>query len=551
VVAVNETRVSATELSEDDAARVEGLRLPDGGREDPAEVPARPEAVARSSGWTGARITAVVIGGLLVLLSLVLLGAGGTALWADRTQREGGYVTSDVHEFSTAGSALATISTELGSAGFGWLYSPDLLDEVRIRVTPVSSGPPLFVGIGRSTDVDRYLAGVNHTIITEFWGDKTDTVEGGAPPSTPGTQDFWVASATGSGPQTVVWDPADGSWTVVVMNADGRPGIAMGADLGARMPAVLWIAIGLLAAGAVFLAGGALLIAGAIPRNRTPATNRNGGVMSTPSITVPAPYAVARAEEEGNVDRYQAVKQYSLAQIFAVWAAAALPMGVLSWIVAPPLADGLSGAGDVPMLKALLLVITAGLIWQFVLVLALVWFEQRSLRWSTLREALWLRSPRSPRSGRVGGKLWLIVIPLIVLFTVEEFLPAISPPHGRDLAAFLDTDAGQSFMSGNWGWFGLILVMFIFNTVLGEELLFRGLLLPRMNRVFGRGDWAANGVLFAGYHLHVPWMMPATVLIDTFAICYPSKRYQSAWIGIAVHSAQSVFFAAILLALVL
>jgi hypothetical protein len=61
----------------------------------------------------------------------------------------------------------------------------------------------------------------------------------------------------------------------------------------------------------------------------------------------------------------------------------------------------------------------------------------------------------------------------------------------------------------------------------------------------------ANGVLFAGYHLHVPWMMPATVLIDTFAICYPSKRYQSAWIGIAVHSVQSIFFAAILLALVL
>jgi hypothetical protein len=30
------------------------------------------------------------------------------------------------------------------------------------------------------------------------------------------------------------------------------------------MPAVLWIAIGLLAAGAVFMAGGGLLIAGAI-----------------------------------------------------------------------------------------------------------------------------------------------------------------------------------------------------------------------------------------------------------------------------------------------
>jgi membrane protease YdiL (CAAX protease family) len=271
--------------------------------------------------------------------------------------------------------------------------------------------------------------------------------------------------------------------------------------------------------------------------------------MSTTSISVPALHALTGREAE--VDRYQAVKQYSLVQILAVWAAAALPMGVLSWIVAPRLADGLSGAGDVPMLKALLLVLTAGLIWQFVLVVGLVWFEQRSLRWSTLREALWLRSPRSPGSGRVGGKLWLILIPLIVLFAMEALIPIVSPPDGRDLGAFLDTDAGQNFMSGNWGWFGLVLVLFIFNTVLGEELLFRGLLLPRMNRTFGRGDWLANGFLFAGYHLHVPWMMPATLLIDTFAICYPSKRYQSAWIGIAVHSAQTVFITALILALVL
>jgi membrane protease YdiL (CAAX protease family) len=75
-------------------------------------------------------------------------------------------------------------------------------------------------------------------------------------------------------------------------------------------------------------------------------------------------------------------------------------------------------------------------------------------------------------------------------------------------------------------------------------------LLPRMNRAFGRGDWIANGVLFAVYHLHAPWMMPATLLVDTFALCWPSKRYQSAWFGIIVHSAQSVFFGVLLLMLV-
>jgi hypothetical protein len=220
--------------------------------------------IDRPSRWTVGRVTALVSGALLVLFSLALLGAGGTALWADRTQRDGGYVTTDVHTFSTSASALATVSTELGSAGVGWLYSPGLLDEVRIRVTPTSPGPPLFVGIGRSTDVERYLAGVGHTVITEFWGDETENVAGGTARSAPGTQKFWASSDTGSGTRTLVWEPEDGSWTVVVMNADARPGIGVGADLGARVTAVTWIAVGVLAAGSLFLAGGALLIAGAI-----------------------------------------------------------------------------------------------------------------------------------------------------------------------------------------------------------------------------------------------------------------------------------------------
>ena len=63
-------------------------------------------------------------------------------------------------------------------------------------------------------------------------------------------------------------------------------------------------------------------------------------------------------------------------------------------------------------------------------------------------------------------------------------------------------DSGKDFFSGAWGWFAVVVVLAVFNTVLGEELLFRGLLLPRMRRVFGRGDWVANGALFALYHLH-------------------------------------------------
>jgi uncharacterized protein len=138
----------------------------------------------------------------------------------------------------------------------------------------------------------------------------------------------------------------------------------------------------------------------------------------------------------------------------------------------------------------------------------------------------------------------------MVAFAAEELISDVIPsPANRDMGTFLDSHAGKAFLQGAWGWFALVVVLGLFNTVLGEELLFRGFLLPRMNGAFGRRDWVANGILFAGYHLHMPWAIP-TALLDTFILAYPSKRYRSAWIGIAVHSAQSVVITAIVLGLV-
>lgn len=141
------------------------------------------------------------------------------------------------------------------------------------------------------------------------------------------------------------------------------------------------------------------------------------------------------------------IPQLRIRGILAVWAAAALPMAVLAWLVAPTLADRFAGDGHVPMAKALIVSLAIGMVWQFVLVATLVGREQRSLRWSTVREALWLRSPRSPRSGRIGGRVWLVVIPLVVLFTAAQELVAIVPaPESREFATLIESDAGKAFL---------------------------------------------------------------------------------------------------------
>jgi uncharacterized protein len=241
------------------------------------------------------------------------------------------------------------------------------------------------------------------------------------------------------------------------------------------------------------------------------------------------------------------IPQYGLRAILAVWAAATLPMGMLAWLVAHAVADRLSGEGNVPMAKALLALLTAGLFWQFVLVLVL----GRA------------RAGDAPVAGARGRALAAVAAQPPQRPVRRPGLADPDPAGGRvrgGSAHPRPSALGESRLRLRLGrgtelperQLGLV------RRHRGdaplqhrprEELLFRGFLLPRMSGALGRGDWAANGVLFAAYHVHVPWVMPAA-LLDAFILAYPTMRYRSAWIGIAVHSSQSVFFGAIVLAVV-
>jgi membrane protease YdiL (CAAX protease family) len=248
-----------------------------------------------------------------------------------------------------------------------------------------------------------------------------------------------------------------------------------------------------------------------------------------------------------DADARRAIRQFSLRGMLAVWAAATLPMVIGSWIVAPRLAGSF---GDLGLAKALVVTLTAGLFWQLVLTTVLVAREQHSLRWAVVKDALWLHAPRNPKTGRRGGRLWWVILPLTVGLAAEELIPTLPHAATRDLSALLNSHAGHAWFKGSWGWFALTVLMFFLNTVAGEELLFRGFLLPRMIGRFGRHAWLANGVAFAGYHLHRPWAIPGA-LFDSLWLAYPTQRYRSAWIGISVHSAQSVLFTFAVLGVVL
>ena len=128
-------------------------------------------------------------------------------------------------------------------------------------------------------------------------------------------------------------------------------------------------------------------------------------------------------------------------------------------------------------------------------------------------------------------------------------LPMAAEPPGWSLAGALATPEARAQLAGAWGTWLLFLINAVLNTVLGEELLFRGLLLPRMGAL-GNRDWATNALLFGAYHLHQPWGMVSSA-VHGILFALPTRSFRSVWFGVIVHSGQSIYFAVLLLGLVL
>ena len=269
-----------------------------------------------------------------------------------------------------------------------------------------------------------------------------------------------------------------------------------------------------------------------------------------------------RTEAAGQREATPEEPRHALLRGLGLWAAAALPMGILGWIVAPALSPALN-VDPVGAVLTRFGALTGGLIWLFILSLIVVHREAGDVRWATIKRRLRLNAPRDPHTGAPRRRLWLWLIPLVLLTTLWQLflgprlsglwvslLPFLAEPAGFALGTALASPAVKAQFVGAWGVFALFAVNAVFNT-LGEELLFRGVLLPKMSAAFGRWDWLANGVLFGAYHLHQPWGVLGSIGTGALFYALPAKRFRSTWMSILVHSVQSVYFLFLILGLVL
>ena len=196
------------------------------------------------------------------LIGIAAIAAGATGIVLDQTQRDSsGYVMTSPTRYSSATHAIVSASYRGGAAN-DWFVGRDLLGTVRLRV---SSARPVFIGIGSENAVNTYLANVSHAQGNALTTRSADfrIYSGGAPSSPPAAQGFWSASAVGAGDRTLTWRPQNGSWRIVLMNADGSSGVSASVSIGARFPDLLTVSVAVLGGGilVLLLSGGALYFA--------------------------------------------------------------------------------------------------------------------------------------------------------------------------------------------------------------------------------------------------------------------------------------------------
>lgn len=205
-------------------------------------------------------MTATLVGGsIAAFVAFVLIATAAALFWAGSYKTDDdGYYTSASHTYSTPTRALTTENVDIDTGVPSWLGASDRLG--RIRIDPKGAGA--FVGVGPTSDVNAYLDQVGHDEITDLEFDpfSLDTARraGEARPAMPAAQTFWAATSTQG--RELEWKVRKGDWTVVMMNADGSPGVSVDATAGAKVPLVRSLAWGFAIPGAVLAALSLVLV---------------------------------------------------------------------------------------------------------------------------------------------------------------------------------------------------------------------------------------------------------------------------------------------------
>lgn len=143
----------------------------------------------------------------------------------------------------------------------------------------------------------------------------------------------------------------------------------------------------------------------------------------------------------------------------------------------------------------------------------------------------WLKRLRLVRMNR-GDMIWTIA-GLVVISIASAAIVA--------LARHADPGFQPSpwFLAQSPGWhlwvFAAWIPLFVTN-IIGEELCWRGYVLPRQEMALGRAACLANGIAWCSFHWSFGWPILVMLLPITLLLPWIVQRRRNTWVGIIIHA---------------
>ncbi len=178
-------------------------------------------------------------------------------------------------------------------------------------------------------------------------------------------------------------------------------------------------------------------------------------------------------------------------------------------------------------------------------IMSLIFFrlEENDLSWSSFKDRFRLKKLDK---NTILWTLALFVFWFFVLLVVQPIvgsffakLPLFAPPayfppeiNPNVAPAPAGTFMGAALL-GKW-WIPLCYFIGWFFNIFGEELLFRGYLLPRHELAYGKHAWIVQGVIWGLWHFFWKWNV-VTLMLCTLSLAFVVQKTKNTWAGIIVH----------------
>ncbi len=233
-----------------------------------------------------------MLGALVLVVGIALAAVG--ALVATTVGSDDALSTAPAR---IRGTGVAVVAEDV-RVDEGGLPVPSGVGTLTLSVR-ARDGRAMFAGVAAPADIDHYLTGAPYDVVVDLSAGSSATtraVPGTQQPPPPGSVRIWTDSASGA-PAALAARFTPGT-TLVVMNADARPGVDADVVVTLRVPhawVYAWVAAGI---GVLLLVLGVILIRRSrAARRRVPAPSVPVVPLGTSVLPGPAPDTAPPAED--------------------------------------------------------------------------------------------------------------------------------------------------------------------------------------------------------------------------------------------------------------